>query len=437
MKQVLNKESIQLILKRLEENGYQTFITGGAVRDVMLNKIPHDVDVLTNASLEEVCGLFPDRPVKKVGQSFPICIVDGIEVSTARDGFKEENFPESDLAKRDFTLNAMAYDPVEKRILDPFNGRKDLEKRVIRFTKDPEQRIKEDPVRMIRACRFAAAIDGTLSVASLDTIIANARLIHEVAKERIRHEIMRAMPLKTPSVFFIALKKAGLLDKIFPSLDRCYGLDGGPFHNETVFEHCMIVGDALSPKMPVLRLAGFLHDAGKADAAVVKEGELTFAGHEKQIDAVMEDLITLRFSTKDIDYIKALVLSHMRPLTPDTTPKAARRLLAMLDERGISYRDFMRMRIADKKGNRAKTPYTFSDIRVRLEKLYDVFKEKSPLGINSLNITGEQIMNELRIEPGPEVGEIKQMLFERVLDHPELNNPQDLISLCREFKTKK
>ncbi len=224
-------------------------------------------------------------------------MVGGIEISSARQGFDADDFPESDLAARDLTLNALAFDPVSKRILDPFNGRKDMENGVIRFTKDPEARIKEDPVRMVRACRFVGLIEGSLSVSSLDAVIACRHLIEKTAKERIRHEIMRAMQLDTPSLFFKSLKETGLLRMILPSLDRCYDLDGGPFHGETVFEHCMLVGDALSKKHPLLRLAGFLHDVGKFDAASTKDGRLTFASHDKKTRTLVDDLKKLRFST--------------------------------------------------------------------------------------------------------------------------------------------
>ncbi|MCK4766815.1 MAG: CCA tRNA nucleotidyltransferase, partial [Desulfobacula sp.] len=337
-----------------------------------------------------------------------------------------------------FTINAMAYNSITKKIIDPFNGRKDLEDAMIRFTRDPEKRIHEDPVRMIRACRFVAMIDGSLSLSSLEVIFGNKDLLDgPVAKERLHHEVMKALGLERPSLFFKALKKTGLLVKIFPSLDRCHGLDGGPHHGETVFDHSMLVGDALSPRFPMLRLAGFLHDTGKFDAAKINEGKLTFAGHETHTRALVHDLTTLRFSARDITYIKALIKTHMRPLTDQTTPKAARRLLAMLDKHGLDYRDFMRLRIADKKGNLAKRPYTVSEIRIRLKKLFDELSGQKFLQMNHLEITGNDIIQLTGVAPGPDIGKIKQMLFEKVLDDPELNNYNDLKQLCLSLKIRK
>lgn len=432
-----NNPVLKFVLQRLQNNGYKAYIAGGAVRDIILHTTPMDVDILTNACLKNIQTLFSDQKIKTVGKTFPICLVNGVEISSSRAGYDIKDFPESDLAKRDFTINAMAYDPVKKKIIDPFNGRKDLKDAVIRFTKDPEKRIKEDPVRMVRACRFSGLINGSFSLSSLDVILKCKELLDEsAAKERINHEIIKAMALAKPSLFFRALKKTKLLSKIFPSLERCHGFDGGPHHGETLFEHCMLVGDALSSQRPILRLAGFLHDTGKFDAASTDEGELTFAGHENYTAAVVDDLTKLRFSIKDISYITSLIKTHMRPLTDRTTPKAARRLLAMLDKHGLDYHDFMRIRIADKKGNLAKKPYKISQIRVRLEKLFKQLSEQKIFKMNQLAMKGSDIIQELEIPPGAEVGRVKQILFEKVVDDPELNNYKDLKKICLSLKIK-
>ncbi|RLC05923.1 MAG: CCA tRNA nucleotidyltransferase [Deltaproteobacteria bacterium] len=433
-----NKNNTRFIVDALKKKGFKAYIVGGAVRDIMLGRTPSDFDILTHASLKEIASIFSDQNVKIVGKTFPICMVNGIEISSGRTMFDSASFPESDLAKRDFTINAMACDPLTKRIIDPFNGRKDLEDAIVRFTRDPEKRILEDPVRIIRACRFVAMIEGSLSLSSLAVILKNKNLLDKaVAKERIHHEIVKAMDLAKPSLFFRALKKTQILSKIFPSLDRCYDLDGGPHHGETVFDHSMMVGDSLPPGLPILRLAGFLHDTGKYDAAKIDNGKLTFAGHENDIGAVVDDLMALRFPVRDIAYIKSLIKSHMRPLKDQTTPKAARRLLAMLDKYGLDYRDFMRMRIADKKGNLAKTPYTLSEIRSRLKKLLLEMSDQKFFGMNDLEITGNDIIEILGLTPGPDIGKIKQMLFEKVLDDPTLNNYDDLKEICLSLKIKK
>ncbi|MFH2057569.1 MAG: HD domain-containing protein [Pseudomonadota bacterium] len=443
-------EPVRFVLDRLRTNQFKSYVVGGAVRDALLNKSCEDMDILTHATLEQIKNVFSDQNVKIVGKTFSVCLVNGIEVAAPRlymngpditgsdiTGPNQDiqDFLHSDLSCRDFTINAMAWDPDTFELIDPLGGQKDLAKRLIRFTLNPEQRIKQDPVRMIRACRFLSLMDGTIDPASRDMIISLAGLIEtSTAQERIKEEIIKAMALEKPSLFFTALKTMGLLEKIFPSLDRCYGLDGGPFHGETVFEHCLLVGDALSAKQPFLRLAGFLHDTGKFDAAHIKDGRLTFAGHQTRTRAVAKDLSRLKFSNNDITYIIALIRTHMRPLSDETTPKAARRLLAMLDQNKLCVQDFMRIRIADKKGNLKKQPYTFNEIRVRLEKLYNEIKPDMALSVNRLNITGNDIIKLMNIDSGPQVGKIKQILFERVLDDPSLNTHEKLIKICQSLK---
>ncbi len=434
---VLNKP-VKFVLNRLSKKGFSAFIVGGAVRDVMLQIVPQDFDILTNASLAEISSVFSDQQIKIVGKTFPICMVNGVEVSPSRVNFDTKNFPESDLAKRDLTINAMAYDPVLKKILDPFNGRKDLTDSIIRFTKNPEERIKEDPVRMIRACRFAAMLNGSFSPSTIGHIERYKYLLKDaVAKERIRYEILKAMRLERPSLFFIALQKTGLLQYIFPSLNRCFSLDGGPNHGETVFEHCLLVGDALPANKPILRLAGFLHDSGKFDAARNKNGKLTFIGHETNYHHAVEDLMTLKFSVKQISDIESIIKIHMRPLTDQTTPKAARRLLSKLVELNVDFNDFMRLRIADKKGNLAKKPYQISQIKSRLNIINKEMSDGSVFRMDQLKITGNDIIELRCIKPGPKVGEIKKLLFEKVLENPELNQAESLRSLCQSLKIKK
>jgi tRNA nucleotidyltransferase (CCA-adding enzyme) len=424
-----NKALVQKIITTLHGRGYKAYIAGGAVRDMLLNQLPEDVDILTDAPARSVAGLFANA--RQVGRSFPIILVNGVEVASCRAG-DARDFPAGDLGMRDFTINSMAWDPVSDTLVDPFSGQRDLADKIIRFTRDPGQRILEDPLRMIRACRFAVRLGGTFADTSLDAILTHAPLIDpangKVTGERIQRELIKAMALDTPSFFFRTLHETGLLAKILPCLDRCFDLGGGPHHGETVFEHNLLVGDALPASQPILRLAGFVHDAGKFDAAGIKAGELTFAGHETHIDAIQQDLERLRFSARDTTYILSLVQAHMRPLTEETTPKAVRRLLSMLDSHHLSFRDFLRMRIADKRGNLAKSPYTLSEIRVRLKKIQAEMSSQAVFNMNALAISGKDIMEILRLEPGPEVGRIKKMLFERVLEDPCLNTRTHLES---------
>jgi tRNA nucleotidyltransferase/poly(A) polymerase len=420
------------LLHLFREKGIPALVVGGAVRDMCLDRLPGDMDILADASIDTLKTVFEGRPFRVVGNSFPVCLVNDIEVAPCRTASGQ--FPEDDLSMRDFTVNAMAYDPLENRLLDPFDGRSDLENGIIRFTGDPDARIKEDPVRMIRGCRFAALLSARLSDSAQKAIQQHAgSLVTHIPGERIRKELIKAMTLPRPSVFFRCLHITVLLAGILPSLDRCYALDGGPFHGETVFEHCMLVGDALPARQPLLRLAGYLHDVGKMESQGIKDERITFHGHETCLDALAADLDRLRFSVQEKDYILALVRCHMRPLAEKTRPKSIRRLLAMLAQNRLSFQDFMRMRIADKKGNLAKSPYTLADIRDRVEKVRKEMARQTAFHPDDLKVSGQEIMTVKGIPPGPEVGRIKQQLFEKVLEDPGLNTTEQLLEMLQDM----
>lgn len=423
---------VEKIIFTLSHAGFKTFFVGGAIRDLLLNKSPADYDIVSNCPLSTLQTLFQKENTKIAGKTFPVLLINNVEVAPPRSQDHGHPFPETDLGARDFTINSMAMDPSSGRIIDPFNGKKDLENRVIRFTRNPSQRIEEDPLRMVRACRFKAAIGGRFSCDTLQAIKKNAALITTAsAPERLRLEIMKAMSIPQPSAFFWGLRELDLLQYLLPCLDQCVELDGGPHHGETVFEHCLMVGDALSPRDPLMRLAGFLHDAGKFDAACIENNLLTFKGHETMKKAILKDLENLRFSTRELAFVDAMVSVHMRPLTEESSPKAVRRLLAFLAAHHVSHRNFMRMRIADKAANRAKRPYTLSEIKLRLKKIYDAqtAHQHRKFTKSSLAINGNDIMTLLDRAPGKEIGSILDHLFERVLDDPSLNTVDKLKGL--------
>lgn len=423
---------VNQIFQVLTRNGFDAWVVGGALRNAALGKTPKDVDILTNASPGDLMALFSAYGARMAGRTFAVCLVNGMEISVCRTG---RDFPKGDLAHRDFTFNAMAWHPVSGQFLDLFGGLADLSQRRVRFTVDPEKRIAEDPLRMIRACRFASAISGRLSGDTAAAIRRHAVLLSSGAfGERIHVEILKAMTDKRPSLFFDNLHDTGLLERIFPCLDRCHSLDGGPHHGETVYAHCLLTGDALSARRPLLRLAGFLHDVGKFSAWIETENGVSFPGHETHTQDLEADLLNLRFPAAQIRYILSLVRVHMRPLTPGTTPKAARRILALLAAHQVSWQDFLRLRIADKRANRAKAPYTLTDIRCRLAILLDEMNRDTAVSVPDLKISGHDVMAVLNLEPGPRVGEILAGLLDRVIDDPELNTPDQLKKLVKAYE---
>lgn len=436
----MNEEKKALfILNRLRDNGHEAFIAGGAARDILSGQTPSDFDVITDASFEQIKELFKDRKCAVVGISFKICIVDGVEVATYRKGlpFGDDSRIEraesliEDLSRRDLTINAMAYCPVTREVVDPFRGREDLKQNIIRFTGNPLDRITEDPCRIIRACRFKAKLQGVFDPESLETMKTLAHRVNDVAPERLRLELIKALTLDYPSLFFNALRDIGTLPLILPGLAACYGHEGGRHHAETLDVHQALVGDALPKRKPLLRLAGYLHDIGKPPTAESHENGISFYGHEKVgTDIVEQELKALTFSLKEIHYVASLVRHHMRSVQAHDKPKTIRRVLKKLNDDGVSWKDWLRLKIADKRGNLGKNDYSPEHIKGMVMAIRNSRRPESgtlALTVRDLAVSGRDVKDFLGIEPGPRVGEILDALLAHVVDHPEDNKRGALI----------
>lgn len=437
------------IVQELCEKGCKSYITGGAVRDLQLNVKPKDFDVVTEATYEQLQKFFANkRNFQTVGKSFEVAIVDGIEVAGYRvDKYNTSNqcvvgladTLEEDLSRRDLTINSMAFCPFTGHLIDPFGGAQDLKNKIIRFTGNASKRIEEDPCRILRACRFLALLEGEFAEDTLFALQFHAPLIKTVARDRIQKELVKVMKYDKPSLFFRALEEIGILEDVFPSLHNCIGLEGGNHHDEDVFEHCMLVGDAISKKDPIVRLAGFLHDVGKVAAAEVQtDGDIKFIGHEKDgATLLFDELIDLKFSSKDIKTIVGLVTLHMRQIE-DVKPKTVRKLLIALDEFGLNWKQWLTIRLADRKGNLAKEPHSRSNIQRFALQFHRILHPVEPvnvaLKITDLEVNGQDVMTLLEIKPGAQVGKVLRNLLDKVLDTPELNTREQLTEIILENK---
>ena len=436
------------IIDRLCGCGYHAYVVGGATRDMLSGCDPKDVDLVTNASPKEIELLFQGHDVKKVGKSFGVIVVDGNEVATFRHDVYtgldaracQVTFAgsiEEDLSRRDLTINAMAFCDVSGDLIDPHNGREDLKKRIIRFVGNPEERIQEDPNRIVRACRFLAVIDGRFERKTYEALRACGHYVRDhVAPDRLRKEILKAMKIRRASRFFCALHDIGALPHIFPSMEACYNHPHGPHHLEDVFDHLMICGDVISEKHPLLKLTGYLHDVGKPTQFKYNpdKGHHTFWEHAKTGSAMVgNEMRRLRFSNKEVDYVSALVATHMRSVR-GLSPKAVRRLLRTLNRDGIDFKDFLRLLLADRTANLAKAPFEICDVK----KMLNIFAEENEGGtfsVRDLKVTGKDVMGILKIPSGPQVGTVLNQLFERVLNEGrELNSRETLLAMISDVK---
>ena len=434
------------IIDRLCQNGFAAYVTGGAVRDFLAGKPGHDEDIVTNARPDQIAHLFADQVVKFVGKSFPVASINGIDVATFRkdkhQGIGDRNCTfefadslEEDLSRRDLTINTLTWCQFNGDVIDLFGGRADLEAKIIRFVGDPAARIHQDPNRIIRACRFLAKFEGEFAPETLDALRNHRFLVRDhVDKERIRVEILKALELPRPSLFFQALADIGVLEFIFPDLVKCIGHDHGKWHREDVWTHNLIVGDSISPKFPLLRLAGFLHDVGKPECWE-RNGDGRFVGHEKEGARIArENLTSLRFSIEEIETVANFIAVHMLPIG-HLNAKGIRSLFAKLADFNVSFEEFIRLRVADRTGNLAKDNFTFNDVKDILRRFRKVLIGQAAPSVKNLAVNGNDVINILNIKPGPKIGFVLRQLFEFVLENGfEFNTELILRAKIIEFK---
>jgi len=429
------------IIQRLCDCGWSAYLCGGAVRDMFIDITPHDYDIVTDATPDVLQRVFPDRAVNLVGSSFLVTLVDDIEVSTYR---SDKNFGdgrsncvtsvcetlEEDLLRRDFTFNAMAVCPYTGEVVDLYNGRADLENKVVKFVGNPSHRIHEDYLRMIRAARFTCLIEGKLDEETFEVIRADKFLIEKVSPERIRMELLKVMQYRKPSIFFDVLHETGLLAILFPQLEDMYEHTGGEYHGETLEVHAKLTGDSLSPKDPLLRLVGYLHDIGKPLAYTLNYGD-SFVDHEKiGRDMINHLLFKYKFSNAEIERASNLVLYHMRSIK-DLKAKGYRRLIKKLSDNNINWKDWFKLKVADKKANLLTDNYDKENIKEVCLNIFRATHESKSGGFKTtdLDINGYHIMQIIDIKPGRQVGRILDQLLEVVIENPELNNFKTLTEI--------
>jgi len=426
----------------LKTNGYQAFIVGGAVRDHFMGLPPKDYDIATNAPPNSINHIFSEKGLKvksDIGESFKKCTVEGVDITTFRKDryfgseakYVEITYAETiqeDLERRDFTMNSIAYDPFKRKFIDPYDGIKDIKRGIIRLTghKHPSKRLTEDPCRILRACRFLALDPHFLFHKDTFEHIKNLSvLVSTISPERIRIEILKTMEYPHPSRFFGILQTLNILWRIFPSMDKCWKLDGGKYHAEDIFTHLMIVGDSNKAENPLLRLASYLHDVGKPYAQNIDDGETTFYNHENiGSDKLKVELKKLKFSNSEVIYVTNLVRYHMRSVRRDSTPKAIRKLLRAFENDNVDLMDYFQMKIADRCGNLAKPDFEPEEIDSMIDQVVTIREKGDTVCTgNDLALDGFQIMEILNLTPGPEIGKVIEELIELTIDNPNCNNP--------------
>ncbi|NLK44802.1 MAG: HD domain-containing protein [Tissierellia bacterium] len=433
---------VERVLDKLKENGFSAYIVGGSVRDMLLGKTPSDYDVATDALPGEIEELFGEYKTIQVGKKFGTIVVvqkeGNIEVTTFRqdgeyiDGRRPEEVffsknLKDDLSRRDFTINAMAYNK-ETGIIDYFNGAEDLKYNIIKTVGKPEDRFKEDYLRIIRAVRFATQLGFTIEENTLNACKLYSKYLSNISMERIQEEFFKIMTSDKPSLGIRLLKDIGALEVFLPELMEAVGFNQrNPHHENDVFDHTLCVIDRVEPILH-LRLAALFHDIGKPHTLTIdEEGVGHFYGHDK-LGAKMSKAILkrLKASNEIIDKVSLLIDRHMTQHA-NLKAKGLKRLLARMGEEEIF--TLLKLQKADRSCSNRNAK--IDDLIEREEKIKEIIERKEPYSTKHLAINGDDLIK-LGYNEGRIIGEILNYLLKRVLEDPDLNEKEKLIQIAKE-----
>lgn len=424
---------VRWIISQLTKASFEAFAVGGGVRDALLGRTPKDWDVATNATPKQIQKVFPNSLY--TNQFGTVGVRKGqhvYEVTTYRveSAYQDARHPskvefvrqlEDDLARRDFTVNALAASP--DRVTDPFGGQADIARKLLRAVGDPEKRLAEDALRMMRAIRLSAELGFTIESKTYRAIQRNAGQLKRVSNERIRDEFMRILASPDPYSGVKTLIDTNLIDVFLPELLEGKAMNQPKHHKYPVLEHCLLSLKHAPTTDPLLRLAALLHDIGKPRSARGSGDNRTFHGHEV-IGARMTRQIMqrLRFSNADIVRVVNLVRHHMFLFQFESTDKAIRRIVRRVGLENID--DLVTLRVGDRLGSGCRIGYT-----KKLQYFKDRVKEvqKDPIDTRLLKVNGKDLMKSFGIKPGPKVGKILDQLLEEVLDDPKRNTKAYLL----------
>ncbi|NMM64817.1 CCA tRNA nucleotidyltransferase [Clostridium sp. P21] len=431
------------IMKILKNRGYESYVVGGCVRDSLINREPNDWDLTTNALPEQTLEIFKAEGFRvietgiKHGTVTILMNCNSYEVTTYRvDGqYLDNRHPDNvtfttslkeDLSRRDFTINAMAYNE-DKGLIDYFNGISDLKRKIIKCVGNADERFNEDALRMLRAVRFSSELEFKLDYQdAFSAIKKNCNLIENISAERIREELCKILISHKPSSGVLALKETNLLKYILPEIIPCIGFQQHNIHHDKdVFYHTLSVLDN-APNNINIRLAALLHDIGKPKCFTMDDKNVGhFYGHNKVSTEIARKILTkLKFDNKTIDTVCVLIYEHMSKFDK-IKPYNIKKFMNRVKIENLE--DLFELQIADIKGS-AKEYQDFSKILMLKHKCEIILNERQPLNIKDLNINGSDLIN-LGIKQGKQIGEILKVLLDKVLENPNMNSKEKLLDI--------
>ena len=422
-----------------QDAGFEIYLVGGAVRDGILGIETNDFDFTTNASPEDSLGLLKKKGYKttEIGKAFgtiettiekcSIHITTYREDTYGKDSRKPEvqtsNNLDTDLSRRDFTINALAYDMNKNEIIDPYSGLKDLSEGIIRTPDSPDISFSDDPLRMLRACRFISTHGFTPNNDVFEAITKNLERIEIVSTERIRDELTKLLTGKNPSLGIKAFVESGLSQLIMPELDELKIEVDPNHHHKDVYEHTMVVVDRVSPTL-ISRMSALLHDIGKPKTKGIENGKVHFRHHEV-VGAKMSKQIMkrLKYDKRTTSDVALLVENHLRPHTfkMGWTDSAVRRYIIDAGDLMSELNELVRADITTKNKEKYEEINKYLDeMEVRIKEV----TEKEELSKLRPPISGDEIMEMFNLEPGPVVGKIMKALYEQRINDGEVSKEE-------------
>lgn len=443
------KSQAKKIVETLIQNDFEAYWVGGSVRDLLLKKEPKDIDIVTSAKPEDIERIFDHTHA--IGKQFGVMLVgigeNTFEVATFR---KESEYVDKrrpsqvewttakqDVLRRDFTVNGLLFDPIEEKVIDFVNGRRDLEQKIIRFIGEPKERISEDPLRILRAVRLKNQLGFSFDKATFDAIKDLGEEINHVAKERIGNELDLMLGSDNRSKAIQDLDKLGLLAIILPEIDE---LKGTPqpqeFHQEgDVFDHSLKALSTLTPDAPsFLAFAVLFHDSGKPKVLKYPQNSnerITTYGHARVSANIAEQVLRrLKFSRTYLDTVTWLISHHMSLKNLDEL-RPNKRELFLLDPR---FPWLLELHRADALGAK---PADLS-LYIKDMQLYEKVKEdhkKTIASAKPLLVNGFDLQRELKIAPGLVIGELLELIRDKQL-RGEIQTKDEAITFAQEYLKK-
>lgn len=426
-------------LKIIEENNEEAYIVGGAVRNYLLERPINDYDITTSARPEKIKEIFKDYTTVDIGSKYGTIIVvidkNRIEITTYRtegdyDGRRPNivEFSDSlqdDLKRRDFTINAMCYNP-KTGVLDYFEGKRDLENKIIRSIGRPVDRLREDYLRILRAVRFACQLNFTIDEDLSSAIKEEKEGLRLISSERIRDEFNKILLSQRPSVGIALLAQHGLLEIISKDLQKMIGFNQySSFHDLDLYEHTMKTLDGSKPILE-LRLAALFHDAGKPESFFIDEnGEGRFYGHQFISGRLVREFMQeYNYSKNQTERVVRLVERHMDNVNP-YTPKSVRKLVRRMDN---DINLLFELQEADVRATNAEV--NLDNVVLGRKLAREVSEKNLPTSKKDLVINGGDLIK-IGFAPGKELGDFLDYLVDRVIDDNSLNNKKTLLNIAK------